>query len=169
MAQPRQSFDGADLYPSIPEKAAALGFSLISNHPFIDGNKRVGHAAIEIFLILNGHELHADVDEQERLVLGVAAERSVANDSPNGSRITRRLGRKRNRVANACASCCAAPEDHSRESGVCGVALCWILAGYTRPEIRSNCLILLYGEVAKRLTAPVLKDVRPLGEISPRF
>jgi death-on-curing protein len=71
--QPRQSFDGADLYPSIPEKAAVLGFSLISNHPFIDGNKRVGHAAIEIFLVLNGHELHADVDEQERLVLGVAA------------------------------------------------------------------------------------------------
>ena len=73
VAQPRQSFDSTDLYPSIPEKAAALGFSLISNHPFIDGNKRVGHAAIEIFLVLNGHELHADVDEQERLVLGVAA------------------------------------------------------------------------------------------------
>ncbi len=73
VAQPRQSFNGVDLYPSIPEKAAALGFSLISNHPFIDGNKRVGHAAIEIFLILNGHELHGDVDEQERLVLGVAA------------------------------------------------------------------------------------------------
>jgi len=73
VAQPRQSFDGTDLYPSIPEKAAALGFSLISNHPFIDGNKRVGHAALEIFLVLNGHELHADVDEQERLILGIAA------------------------------------------------------------------------------------------------
>ena len=73
VAQPRLNFDDVDLYPSIAEKAAALGFSLISNHPFIDGNKRVGHAAIEIFLILNGHELHANVDEQERLVLGVAA------------------------------------------------------------------------------------------------
>jgi death on curing protein len=45
-AQPRQTFDGTDLYPSIVEKAVALGFSLISNHPFVDGNKRVGHAAL---------------------------------------------------------------------------------------------------------------------------
>ena len=39
-----------------------LGFSLISNHPFVDGNKRVGHAALETFLMLNGYELTADVD-----------------------------------------------------------------------------------------------------------
>ena len=38
IAQPRQSFGGADLHPSIIDKAAALGFSLISNHPFVDGN-----------------------------------------------------------------------------------------------------------------------------------
>ena len=73
LAQPRQSFDGADLYPSLVEKAAALGFSLIGNHPFVDGNKRIGHAAMEIFLVLNGYEIDADVDEQERLVLAVAA------------------------------------------------------------------------------------------------
>ncbi|MCG8592722.1 MAG: type II toxin-antitoxin system death-on-curing family toxin [Proteobacteria bacterium] len=73
LAQPRQSFGGADLYPTIPEKAVALGFSLISNHPFVDGNKRVGHAALEIFLFLNGFELRADVDDQERVVLAVAA------------------------------------------------------------------------------------------------
>ena len=73
VAQPRQSFGGADLYPSIVEKAVALGFSLISNHPFVDGNKRVGHAALEVFLLLNGFELDAPVDDQERIVLGVAS------------------------------------------------------------------------------------------------
>ena len=57
----------------IVEKAVALGFSLISNHPFVDGNKRVGHAALEVFLLLNGFELDAPVDDQERIVLGVAS------------------------------------------------------------------------------------------------
>jgi death-on-curing protein len=43
------------------------------DHPFIDGNKRMGHAAIETFLVLNGFELQADVDEQEQLILHLAA------------------------------------------------------------------------------------------------
>jgi death-on-curing protein len=67
------TFGGADLYPSLAEKAAALCFSLVSNHPFVDGNKRVGHAALETFLLLNGFEIRASVDEQERLVLSLAA------------------------------------------------------------------------------------------------
>ncbi len=50
LALPRQSFAGADLYPGLIAKAAALGFSLIQNHPFVDGNKRIGHAALEITL-----------------------------------------------------------------------------------------------------------------------
>jgi death-on-curing protein len=41
------TFSGEDLYPTVSAKAAALGFSLIRNHPFVDGNKRVGHAAME--------------------------------------------------------------------------------------------------------------------------
>ena len=61
------------MYPEIPDKAAALGFSLIRNHPFVDGNKRVGHAAVEAFLMLNGLELLSSVDEAEQMVLGVAA------------------------------------------------------------------------------------------------
>jgi death-on-curing protein len=40
----------------LPTKATALGFSLIRNHPFVDGNKRIGHLAMEMFLVLNGHE-----------------------------------------------------------------------------------------------------------------
>jgi len=43
------------------------------NHPFVDGNKRVGHAAMETFLILNGFEIDANIDQQERIVLDVAS------------------------------------------------------------------------------------------------
>jgi death-on-curing protein len=73
LAQPRMTFGGTDLYPTIAEKASALGFSLIKNHPFVDGNKRTGHAAMEVFLVLNGFEIHAPVDEQEELILHVAS------------------------------------------------------------------------------------------------
>ena len=73
VAQPRMTFNAEELYPTIVEKASALGFSLIQNHPFIDGNKRIGHAAMEIFLILNGYEISANVDEQVDIILGVAS------------------------------------------------------------------------------------------------
>lgn len=74
LAEPKATFGGTDLYPTLIEKAAALAFSLIQGHPFVDGNKRIGHAAMSVFLLLNGMEINADVDEQERLILGVAAE-----------------------------------------------------------------------------------------------
>lgn len=73
VAQPRMTFGGQDLYPDLIAKAAALGFSLICNHPFVDGNKRIGHAAMETFLLLNGHEIEAPIDEQEQLILRVAS------------------------------------------------------------------------------------------------
>ena len=73
LAQPRASFGARDLYPGVIEKAAALGFSLVMGHPFLDGNKRTGHAAMETFLVLNGQELNATVDEQERVMLKLAA------------------------------------------------------------------------------------------------
>jgi death-on-curing protein len=73
LAQPRMTFGGGELYPSIVDKAAALGYSLIQNHPFLDGNKRTGHAAMEVFLFLNGFEIQSSVDEQERIVLQVAS------------------------------------------------------------------------------------------------
>ena len=75
LAQPGATFDGANLYLSLEDKAAALCFSLVRNHPFLDGNKRVGHAAMETFLVLNGNEIHASMDEQERLMLDIAAGR----------------------------------------------------------------------------------------------
>ena len=73
IAQPRMTFDTHDLYPSLVEKAAALGYSLVMNHPFVDGNKRVAHAAMETLLVLNGAELFAGLEEQEQLMLGLAA------------------------------------------------------------------------------------------------
>jgi len=54
------------------DKAAALGYSLIRNHGFIDGNKRIAHAAMEVFLVMNGMELRASVDDQERFMLALA-------------------------------------------------------------------------------------------------
>jgi death-on-curing protein len=73
VAQPKMTFGGVDLYPSLEEKAAALAFSLVMNHPFVDGNKRIGHAAMEVFLVLNGQEIAASVDEQEEVFLKLAA------------------------------------------------------------------------------------------------
>jgi death-on-curing protein len=73
VAQPQMGFGGQDLYPTLGEKAAALSFSLVSNHAFIDGNKRIGHKAMETFLILNGFEISADLDEAEQTVLRLAA------------------------------------------------------------------------------------------------
>lgn len=73
VAQPEMSFGGEDLYPTVVEKAAALGFSLIMNHPFVDGNKRIGQIAMETTLLLNGYEINASVDEQEAVILSLAA------------------------------------------------------------------------------------------------
>lgn len=71
--QPHASFGGQDLYPDLVAKAAALCCSLVMNHAFVDGNKRLGHAAMETFLLLNGHEIQCSVDEQERVILQFAA------------------------------------------------------------------------------------------------
>jgi death-on-curing protein len=83
LAQPQMSFGGDELYPTLADKASALCFSLVLNHPFVDGNKRVGHAAMETFLIMNGFELNADVDDAESVILHLAAgeiERREFND-----------------------------------------------------------------------------------------
>ena len=80
LAQPRMSYADQELYPTLIEKVAALGFSLINNHPFVDGNKRIGHAALEVTLLMNGYEIHADVDSQEAVILAVAASKMSRQD-----------------------------------------------------------------------------------------
>ncbi len=73
VVQPQAGAFGQDLYPTLAEKAAALLFSLAKNHAFVDGNKRIAQAAAERFLLENGFEIVASVDEQEAVVLAVAS------------------------------------------------------------------------------------------------
>jgi death-on-curing protein len=73
VAQPRMTFEGKDLYPTIEDKAAALAFFIVQNHPYLDGNKRCGHAAMETFLVVNGKEIEAPVDEVEKIILELAS------------------------------------------------------------------------------------------------
>jgi death on curing protein len=75
VGQPKATFGGEDLYPTVVAKAATLCFSLVQGHPFIDGNKRIGHASMEVFLTLNGYSIEADVDDQERAMLALASGR----------------------------------------------------------------------------------------------
>jgi death-on-curing protein len=73
LAQPRMTFDGKELYSTIVEKAAALGFSVVKNHPFVDGNKRTGHAVMDMFLTLNGYMIEATTEEQVAIMVQVAS------------------------------------------------------------------------------------------------
>jgi death on curing protein len=73
VAQPKATFDMNDLYPSLTDKAAILCFSIVQGHPFVDGNKRVGHAAMATFLLLNGAQIDATIDEQEEIMLSLAS------------------------------------------------------------------------------------------------
>ena len=72
LAAPFQSFDGKDLFPSVYQKAARLGFGLASNHAFIDGNKRIGAHAMLVFLMINNIQLEYTQEELSDLFLGVA-------------------------------------------------------------------------------------------------
>ena len=72
VARPQQTFGGEDLYPDAAAKAAALMHSLVMNHPFIDGNKRVGAMAMELFLAANLCELDAPDLEIETITMAVA-------------------------------------------------------------------------------------------------
>ena len=65
-----QTFDGAELYPTVEEKGARLGFSLISNHAFVDGNKRIGMLVMLTFLELNG--IHLALDDRDIVHIGLS-------------------------------------------------------------------------------------------------
>ena len=66
---PFASFDGEDLYKTLEEKAKQLCISLIRNHPFLDGNKRIGILAMLVFLDLNGKRLN--ITNEEIISLGL--------------------------------------------------------------------------------------------------
>ena len=68
-----QTFDGRQLYPTKEEKAARIGYSLISNHAFVDGNKRIGMYVLLTFLETNGIKIHPSEKEIVRVGLSVAS------------------------------------------------------------------------------------------------
>ena len=68
-----QTFDGIELYPSKEEKGARLGYSLMSNHAFVDGNKRIGMYVMMTFLEVNGIKINPTVDDVARVGLAVAS------------------------------------------------------------------------------------------------
>jgi death-on-curing protein len=70
---PFQTFSGTELYPTVLEKAARLGYGLIKNHPFVDGNKRIGTHVMLVFLMLNHFEVEYDDNDLVQLILGVAS------------------------------------------------------------------------------------------------
>ena len=73
LAAPFQTFGGEPVYPSLQAKAAQLGFGLIRNHPFVDGNKRIGAHTMLVFLAVNGIELSYEQQELIDIILSVAA------------------------------------------------------------------------------------------------
>ena len=70
--RPQASFGGEDLYPDLFSKAAALGHSIIKNHPFVDGNKRTGFEAMRLLLRLNGYDIQASLNAKFGFVLAIA-------------------------------------------------------------------------------------------------
>ena len=77
---PFATFDGKYLYPSIQTKAARLGYGLVCNHPFVDGNKRIGAHVMLVFLALNGIELDYTQQELIDIILSVAADQATVDD-----------------------------------------------------------------------------------------
>ena len=80
---PFHTFGGVDLYPTLEEKGARLAFSLIMNHPFYDGNKRIGAVCLLTFLRLNGIDLLHTQKELELVILNIASEKIDCNDLLN--------------------------------------------------------------------------------------
>lgn len=73
LSAPFQSFEDQVLYPSLYQKAARLAFGLVKNHPFLDGNKRIGAHAMLVFLALNGVELRYTQQALSDIFLSLAA------------------------------------------------------------------------------------------------
>ena len=77
LARPFQTFGRTDLYPTIFEKAAAIGESLIVNHPFIDGNKRTGYLLMEALLRFGGYKINSDDEELYNFVISISTGATV--------------------------------------------------------------------------------------------
>lgn len=72
LARPFQSYGGVDLYESVYQKAAAIGESIIINHPFLDGNKRTGYLLMEALLRVHDIRIKALDEELYNFVISIA-------------------------------------------------------------------------------------------------
>jgi death-on-curing protein len=75
LVRPKARYGRRELFPTLPRKAAELCCGLVENPGFVAGNIRIAHAALETMLVLNGYEIVASLDDQERVMLAVAAGR----------------------------------------------------------------------------------------------
>lgn len=73
ISQPWQTFDGVDLYPTIEEKAARLSFEIITQHPFVDGNKRTGALLLGVLLRRNGARFKPKPGDYLEIIMDVAS------------------------------------------------------------------------------------------------
>lgn len=73
LAQPYSGFGDYEAYPNLEDKAAALGFSIVRNHPFLDGNKRTGFQAMNVFLMKAGYHLVIEPEEGDHYIRSLAA------------------------------------------------------------------------------------------------
>ena len=80
---PFQTFGGEGVYPSLQQKAARLCFGLVKNHPFVDGNKRIGAHVMLVFLALNRIELQHTQTELSDVILQLAAGTIQSSDLLN--------------------------------------------------------------------------------------
>jgi death on curing protein len=71
--RPMAEYGGIEVYPTIHEKAAALTLSLVTNHPLLDGNKRLGFMGLAVFLRINGYRLIANDDSAYSFIIKIAA------------------------------------------------------------------------------------------------
>ena len=90
LAMPQAQYSGSYLHETIFDQAAAYAFHLCQNHPFLDGNKRVGLASALVFLKLNGYEVEDPEEELYELMMSVAAGGAQKNDI---AAVFRRLSR----------------------------------------------------------------------------
>lgn len=73
IAQPWQTFDGIDLYPTIEEKAARLCFEIVTQHPFVDGNKRTGALLLGVLLRTSGAMFKPKSKDYYSIIMDVAS------------------------------------------------------------------------------------------------
>ena len=73
VAMPQASYGGQALHPTLFDQAAAYLYHLVQNHPFLDGNKRIGAASALVFLAMNGIQIEGDEDGLVELTMAVAS------------------------------------------------------------------------------------------------